>query len=310
MGRKDQRGEERRILDYVGARFPAFLNGAVVQAADADPPDFLATCSDGGKIGLELTSWLNSDQVREGRGRECMRGDLLKAIDEQNHSRPKNFGFAVIMPQWGAKIKKDDYQGLCTEFHSAVQEIDARWKALRRKHWRPLRAEERFDYETYLTDLEGYSTLRRYVSSIWFAEAIETNATRIEESWVSVEQDGALYNRMWSIQALKTAIEAKFDLYEKPNTKAHLEAQNLDKFYLLVHTDPDRSSYNTPYQTFHQMRISPIEGLAEVARFATGSLNSRCPKVVDAVFLLYHLRNASWLAQIWPTFEQVPAETR
>lgn len=300
MAPNKKRADEEQVVAFIASAFPGFLDGTLFRAVDTDPPDFLGTSADGRRIGLELTSWLNGDQVAAARGRDSMRRDLLRVIDWEKHPRPRNFGFAVIMPRWNEKIRRNHYQALCREFHSATRDVDDRWRLLRDGHWRTLLPEERFSFETSQSDLERYPTLRKYVLSIWFTEPQESN-TLFQESWVSTIQDGGLYDPMWAIQALTKAVESKVDRYREKDRKACLDAQNLHKFYLLVHVNPARSSDNTPYQTCAQVMASPVEGLADAARIATAGIDTRT-KVFDGIFLLYHLWGAQWLAQIWPDF--------
>jgi hypothetical protein len=306
MGRKDQRAEEDEIMTHVSSVFPTFLDGISFVAASTDPPDFLGQCESGRRIGLELTSWLDGNQVSAARTRERMRRDLLRIVEWEKHPRPRNFCSVVIMPRWNEKIRKDHYQDFCKDFHAATQDVDKAWKTLRDGHWRTLRPEERFDYEMHQSDINRYPALTNHISSIWFTEPRQSSLIFPEESWISIEQDGGLYDPTWAVQALRKAVESKVDHYREKDMKAHLDGHNLHKLYLLVHTDPARFSDNTPYQTCSQMMISPVEGLTEAARRATESL-STLPRVFDGIFLLYHVWNARWLAQIWPTVQHVPA---
>jgi hypothetical protein len=310
MSRKNQRAEEDKIVAYISSIFPTFLDGISFVPAGTDPPDFLEKY--GGKIGLELTSWLNRDQVSAARGRECMREDLLRIVEWEKHPRPRNFSFLVIMPRWGKRIREGHYQPLCSEFHASTQDIDNNWKTLRESYLRPevlgreLSREERFDYLMERSEIKRYPTLDQYIKSIWFTEPRKSTPAFPEEPWISIEQDGGIYDPAWAIQALRSAVESKVDRYNKKAVKACLGAQNLRKLYLLVYTDPARFSYNTPYQTCSQLMTSPVEGLAEAAKTATEGV-SMLPGVFDGIFLLYHVWNARWFAQIWPTVQYIPA---
>ena len=231
MGRKNQQGEEEAVVKEILSTFPTFLNGTTFVAASTDPPDFIGESGGGRRVGLELTSWLNCGQVKSARGRERMRRDLLRIIEWERHPRPRNFSYAVIMPRWGKRVRKDDCRDFCGEFHEAAQAIDDDWKALRDGHWRALRPEEGFDYLAHQSDISRYPTLSKYISSIWFAESRQSNPTFPDESWITVEQDGGLYDPEHTIQALRLAVERKVSLYGERQMKARLGAHNLHRLY-------------------------------------------------------------------------------
>jgi len=308
MSRKNQRAEEneKEITAYVSSIFPTFLDGITFAAASTDPPDFLAECADGSKIGLELTAWLSDDEVRAAQGRERMRVDLLTILDWEKHPRPRNFRSVVIMPRWGEKIKKDHYKDFCREFHAATQKIDDSWKTLRNGHWKALGPNESFDYEMHENDVKRFPMLSKHVSSIWFNQPVGADPIVLEESWISIVSDGGLYDPAECFQALRDRVESKVHHHREKGVKERLDAQNLHKLYLLVHTDLARSSYKTPYLIFSRPTPSLAARLTEAA--IAGIQDLRSPqRVFDGIFLLYHLWNVRWLAQIWPTFQPIPA---
>ena len=304
MGHRDQQEEENEIVRNL-AYFPTFLNGTTFVRGTKDPPDFIGRCVGGQKIGVELTSWLHSSQTRDADGRKKMRKDILRIIDLERFPHPVNFSSVVVMPQWGKRIRESHYQRFRDEFYAAARHTDGVWKALRERHWRSLRPEERFDYEAHQSDLKLYPTLCRYIDSIWFTEGIESDQASNENSWVSIIPDGGIYDPVWSIQALRNVIERKIRHYSNRRMQAHLDAQDLEKLYLLVFAPAELSSSNTSYQTGGQMMVSPVEGLTDAAKAAVESL-SVLPKVFDGIFLFYPVWNSRWLARIWPTFQGVP----
>jgi hypothetical protein len=309
MGSKNQRAEkeEKEITRYVSSIFPTFLDGVSFAPANTDPPDFLGECADGRKIGLELTSWLSADEVREAKGHESMRGELLRILDWEKHPRPKNFCFAVIMPRWGKRIKKDHHHVFCKEFHAATQYVDGTWNKLREGHWEKLPPEKPFDY--LMDDHTGitcYPTLSNHVASIWFNQPVRSGPMLTEESWISVISDGGVYDPAEPFQALRDRVESKVDHYREKGVQERLNLHNLHKLYLLVHTDLARYSYKTPYLIFSQPTPSLAARLTEAS--IAGVQGLRYPqRIFDGIFLLYHLWNVRWLAQIWPTFQRIPA---
>jgi len=311
MGSKNQQAEEKQVTTYVSSIFPTFLDGVtfVPVPVSADPPDFVAECADGGRIGLELTAWLSNREVGAAQGRESMRVDLLTILDWEKHPRPRNFRFVVIMPRWGDKIRKGHYESFCREFHAATQQIDDSWKTLRNGHWKALSQDEPFGYLMDENDVKRFPMLSKHISSIWFNQPVGTDPIVPEESWISILSDGGMYDPAETFRALRDRVESKVDHHLEEGVKERLDAHNLHKLYLLVHTDLARSSYKTPYLIFSQPTPSLAARLTEAAIAGIQGLHSS-PRAFDGIFLLYHLWRVRWLAQIWPTFQLIPAADR
>jgi hypothetical protein len=303
MGRKSHQEEEQDLLKQLSLCFPGFMDGMKFAQVKSDPPDFLGIDGNGHHVGLELTSWLDGKQVGSTERRERMRADLLRITDWRKYQRPLNFSSVVILPHWGKKIRASHSEGLCREFHTAIQEIDRNRDVLKKQHWRGLATGERFDFEAYNFHLKEYPILCEYVSSIWFSGAPASIAPPENSSWISVIPDGGIYDPATTILALRMVIEKKVQRYNAPSMREHLAKHRLDKLYLLVYADRDRFGNNTPFQTGSQMNVSPVEGLPEAASIAVEGLNS-VPTVFDGIFLFYPIWNAQWLAQIWPIMQQ------
>ncbi len=169
-----------------------------------------------------------------------------------------------------------------------------------------MRPEEPFDYEMHENDVKRFPMLSKHVSSIWFDQPVGSGPIVFEQPWISIVPDGGMYDPAESFQALRDRVESKVNHHREKGVKDRLDAHNLHKLYLLVHTDLARSSYKTPYQIFSEPRPSLAARLTEAA--IAGIQDLRSPQsVFDGIFLLYHLWNVRWLAQIWPTFQTIPA---
>src|SRR6266446_5896193 len=55
-------------------------------------PDVIAVTSSGRKIGVELKSWINRDQITQARKQERIQENILKAIGEQPPNETKHIG--------------------------------------------------------------------------------------------------------------------------------------------------------------------------------------------------------------------------
>jgi hypothetical protein len=300
-----QQDEERSILDAVALTAPTFLDGIAFIPAEPDPPDFIGESATGLRIGLELTSWLNDQQTRESQNHERMRQNLLGILNEKKHPRPRRISSAVVMPRWERRaVGRRDVERFSNEFQAATKMIDEAWPTLRKDHWRTLRPDERFDYEAHEFNLRPYTTLTKYVSSIWFRELHELDLPPFGRSWISIIPDGGLYDPIVSIRTLRAAIRNKVARYSQSEMKLRLQRHRLHHLYLLVYADPNRFSSNTPYQTTSQMMRSPVDGLEAAAEAATANL-AGISDVFAGIFLFYPIAGLQWFARIWPTVERL-----
>ena len=61
-------------------------------------PDIICANSFGKKIGLELKSWVNQEQIAEARKRERIQDGILKAIGKQPQNETQNIGYVWLLP--------------------------------------------------------------------------------------------------------------------------------------------------------------------------------------------------------------------
>jgi hypothetical protein len=74
--------------------------------------------------------------------------------------------------------------------------------------------------------------------------------------WIDVEQDGGAYNPTASALTLEQALDRKLALYSTPAKQAHLSAQHLAEFDLLVDGGFNVYRYNTPSGPFSREDIA------------------------------------------------------
>jgi len=94
-GHREQ-GVLNDLIDYC-PRFLDVPNDDWVSVSKGqDPPDLVGS----GRIGLELTEWLNPNQTTEAMRRLRMRGDLLRLLNEQSLPAPQNYRLVFVRPRW------------------------------------------------------------------------------------------------------------------------------------------------------------------------------------------------------------------
>ncbi len=298
MGRNEKRDREKAVLERLLRDFPDFMDGISFRLAEDDPPDFLGESTDGQKIGLELTSWVNRFDAEDAIEREHKRVELQEILDWESYSLPKNLSSAIVTPRWGEKMAPGDHSIFCDEFHTQVSEIDGCWETLKKNDWRPIHQRRRFDYCAH--DFDRYPTLRKYIVDITFFGLAEPDSSPRERSRIAFESDGGIYDPATSIQALRTTINKKVADYGKSHKREHLARYNLNKLYLLAYTEPETFGHNKPYQTAIQAMLSPFEGLERAVMEAAQDF-IKAPAVFHGIFLFYPLWRESRLVSIWPT---------
>jgi hypothetical protein len=102
------RADERVAWDGFRGASPRFAGEDLAGAGDGpDPPDVLCTTTSGKRIGVELTKWVEHEQVTEGRGREFFENSYLKIIASESDPRPDRIGW-VWLHDKSQRIKPED----------------------------------------------------------------------------------------------------------------------------------------------------------------------------------------------------------
>jgi hypothetical protein len=102
------RPDERTAWNGFRAAAPRFAREEIAGAGDGpDPPDVICASASGKTIGVELTRWVEHDQITNGRGREFFENSYLKIIASENEPRPDRIGW-VWLHDKSQRIKPED----------------------------------------------------------------------------------------------------------------------------------------------------------------------------------------------------------
>ena len=71
-------------------------------------PDIVAVTNSGKKIGVELKSWVNREQITEARKQERIQDNILKAIGEQPPNETKHIGYVWLSAK---QVRFDETDG-------------------------------------------------------------------------------------------------------------------------------------------------------------------------------------------------------
>ena len=291
----DQR--EQQVLADLQISFPNFgpdLCHWTKVPDGADPPDFLGS-GQAGKIGLELIEWLDGSQMGPAKSREAQRTDLRRALLSTKPDKvPENFNCAVLIPNWGLRLRSTDESRFRDEFFAYIAAVDRTW------HTNP----DRIANTLWYSEFSAYPMLGKYLASIQFRKG------GVHELFIDVEEDGGAFEPNIAVETLQQALDKKILLYSQPDTRAKLNTHGLAEVCLLVHGGFNAYAYNTP--TGHL-------SLEEITR--RGSVhyaNHPLPKSFSRVWFYHSLDSADevnqllgfpagagrvrWLAELWPQF--------
>jgi hypothetical protein len=265
-----------------------------------DPPDFVA-CAPQGAIGLELIEWLDGKQMGLAKGRESQREGIRRVLSEnwKTGYQPKNFGLAVVMPEWNLRIARSDELQLRQKFLRCAESVDRTW----------LTNPDRPGGVHYQADLDPYPMMKTYLHGIRYI-----GGARHGFCWIDVEEDGGAYDPAAAVLTLEQALDRKLALYSTPEKQAHLRAYGLAELSLLVHGGINAYRYNTPG------RPLSLEQIAERGSAYYAAHPQR--HIFNRVWFFDSLNSADdlnallgyppgygtvrWLAQLWPKFNVDP----
>jgi hypothetical protein len=291
---------ERGVLNDLEASFPDFTGLARMwtEVPDGqDPPDFICR-EPGGAIGLELTEWLDGDQMGSAKARESQREQIHRVLSNnwEHGYQPKNFRGAFPSPLGNETISHADEQPLREEFFACAAEVDRDWSD-DSDHW---------GNSFYLMEFSGYPLLRKYFSAIRYIGG-EPHGL----NWIGEQGDGGAFDPNVPVESLKQALDSKLADYSTPEKQAHLNAHGLTELDLLVHGGFNIYAYNTPSRHL---------SLEEIARRGANYYASHPERdIFNRVWFFHSLDTADelnqllgfapgegrvrWLAQLWPEFK-------
>jgi hypothetical protein len=146
---------EQIVLSDLETHFPDFAGPSLSWTKvpqGQDPPDFLSA-SQRGNHGLELTEWLDGEQMTAAKGRESQHDQVHRILagNWENEYRPKHFRGAFLAIG-NERISRADEVPLRKQFFEHAAEIDGAW----------LTNPERTGNSLYVTEFPGYPLMAKY----------------------------------------------------------------------------------------------------------------------------------------------------
>lgn len=226
-------------------------------------PDVIAVTASGKRIGVELKSWVNREQITEARKQERIQENILKAIGEQPPNETQHIG-CVWLSAKQVRFDQRDARHFREQMFRLIEQADNAWP--QKPDW---------DQELFenVNDFKGFPILEKYLHSVEFHPR-----PRFDIDWIQFPTRGGAYSPNEMLGTLSRALLA----HRSDERYKDLRKQvGLDESYLLLHYDFKAFAYNTPFDTSNF-------GFEDAAKFASSVLGGDGGNF-DRIFLFHFL---------------------
>jgi hypothetical protein len=226
-------------------------------------PDVIARTTSGKRVGVELKSWVNRDQITEARKQERIRENILKAIGAQSRNQTQYIGYVRLAAKQD-RFDPRDSADFRKQMFGLIEQADNSWP----------QNEYLRDHE-YPGDLAAFPILEKYLTSVRFEPATSRHP---DSEWIGFPSPGGAYSPHEMLETLSRSLAAHKNDERYKDLRNHVD---LDDVYLLVHYDFKAFAYNTPF-------AAPDFGFKEAAEFASRALEGN-GGYFDRIFLFHFL---------------------
>jgi len=231
-----------------------------------EPPDVLCTSASGRTVGVELTAWVDQEQIQSGKIREKFEAVFLSDVTSELESRPANIGWIWLYDKH-LSIRPVDKAAFRQELYACIAEQSA----IAEPDWEDPQGAP-------VTDFDLYPKLKKYLDSVWILPRDRMPRLASNGRWILFEEPGGVYTHQWMVNAALDRIRAKIDKYGELAYDLH-DRHGLNELYLLCHYDDRALQYNTP---IHTVGFSYSDLVAKIA----GGLEED-HGVFDKIFLFH-----------------------
>lgn len=239
-------------------------------------PDIIALTASGKKIGVELKSWVNREQITEARKQERIQENILKAIGEQPPNETKHIGFVWLSAKQ-VRFEAADAAAFREQMFALIEQVDKNWS--KKPDWDQTLSD-------HIGDLIDFPLLEKYLQGVRFSPA---NQDRFNIRWIQFPSPGGAYSPNEMLETLSSSLTAHKADERYKDLRKHV---GLDEVYLLVHYDFKAFAYNTPFD-------APNFGFKEAAEFAVNVLEGD-GGYFDRIFLFHFLWGHEEAYRIFP----------
>src|SRR5258705_1194417 len=116
-------------------------------------PDIIALTASGKRIGIELKSWVNREQITEARKQERIKENILKAIGEQPPNETQHIG-QVWLSLKQVRFDPADASHFREQMFGLIEQVDINWS--KKPDWEQEQSHR-------VKDLSGFPVLEKYL---------------------------------------------------------------------------------------------------------------------------------------------------
>lgn len=244
-------------------------------------PDIIGLTASGKKIGIELKSWVNQEQIAEARHRERIQDDILGAIGKQPPNQTQHIGYVWLLPK---QVRFDAREA--TDFRDQlfrlIAKVDDDW---------PRKPGPELSCSGDVDRFDESPVLKKYLHRIRFRPATRSRGT---VRWIRFPDAGRHYSPAEMLETLESSV------LSHRHDQRYKDLRNqagLDEVYLLIHYDFKAFAYNTPYKTSNF-------GFREAAAFASQVVDGE-GNFFDRIFLFHFLSGQEAAYEIFPDLKSV-----
>ena len=228
-------------------------------------PDIIAVTASGRRIGVELKSWVNRDQITEARKQERTQENILKAIGDQPQNATQHIGFVWLSAK-EVRFDARDAAHFREQIFALIEQVDSNWS--QKPDWDQNLSED-------VGDFAAFPILEKYLNSARFHPA---SRNRFNIRWIRFPSPGGAYSPNEMLETLSNSLVAHRGDERYKDLHKHV---GLDEVYLLVHYDFKAFAYNTPFDASNF-------GFKQAADFASKVLSGD-GGYFDRIFLFHFL---------------------
>ena len=270
------RSDEKAAWTGFLAATPLFAVEAIASWSDGpDPPDVLCSGMSSKTIGVELTKWVEHNQVTAGAGRERLEESYLKIIASETEPRPNHIR-QVLLYDKSLRIEHADRVEFRNQLYTFIAAEN--WKKVRSWH-KPQGAP--------VDDFSAYPLLEKYLEKVWIYPRSNNDPPLVDVEWIEFQLPGGAYTARWMMQAVIDRVCQKINKYQNADIRSQYA---LHEFDLLCFYCDEAMLHNTP---IHSVGY----GFPQLAEQVRQNLKT-APKVFDRIFL-FHPHEAPKTIQVY-----------
>src|SRR5271157_676207 len=120
--------EEKTVFEGFLRSAPLFAGAEVRKwyPSKQEPADIECDLADGRKVGVQLTTWLDAQQMDDAKRYEGIETSLVRALEPFPPNETEHIFVVWVYAKW--RLKNADAQGFRTQLLQFIAELDKRWE--------------------------------------------------------------------------------------------------------------------------------------------------------------------------------------